>query len=389
VNIFSKLYRGQNDIDFRPLFRLFLTLSAVLILASGISLFTRGLNLAIDFKGGAVWEVPAKTMTVSEATATLGEFGLAQGSKVQEERAPDGSRMLRVQADTKDVKRSNEIAAKLAEKAGIQVNDVATNTVGPSWGGAITRQAVISLIVFFIVISLYMSWQLEGRMALANLLGVVHDIIITVGIYSIFHFEVTPATVVSFLTILGFSLYDTIVVFDRVKENSAKLERTNRYTFSAIMRRSLNQVLMRSLNTSFVAVLPVIALITIGAAGFDQPLLRDFSLALLIGLIAGAYSSLFIASPALQWLKEREPGYQSIRAKAVARGTLDEAEHIVADSVLERSHTAQVAAADAAESAEATPARPAAALTDMSPEAKAARYERPVPPRPRKQGRKR
>ena len=371
----SRLYRGETDIDFPKLFKPMVILSFVLVIVSLASLFFRGLNLSIDFDGGAVWEVPSSELTVQQATEVLAGFDLQQGAKVQEARSPDGTRILRVQADTKEVAVSQKVAAAFAEKVDVKLEEVGTNTVGPSWGSEITKQALYSLIVFFIVIALYMSWQLEWRMAVSAIVAVIHDIIITVGVYSLLRFEVTPATVISFLTILGYSLYDTIVVYDRVRENTARYDRSERYTYRAIMRRSLNQVLMRSTNTTLVAILPVLSLLTIGAIGFAQPTLRDFSIALLVGLIAGAYSSIFIAAPVVVALKEREPRYLRIRQKARDRGAEAAADHMPLDIAQHAPIPVAVGAMSSAGDAPAT-------VTS-----KAAQYQRPHPPRPRKQGR--
>ena len=371
----SRLYRGETDIDFPKLFKPMVILSFVLVIVSLASLFFRGLNLSIDFDGGAVWEVPSEELTVEQASEVLAGFDLQQGAKVQEARSPDGTRILRVQADTKEVAVSQKVAAVFAEKVDVKLEEVGTNTVGPSWGSEITKQALYSLIVFFIVIALYMSWQLEWRMAVSAIVAVIHDIIITVGVYSLLRFEVTPATVISFLTILGYSLYDTIVVYDRVRENTARYDRSERYTYRAIMRRSLNQVLMRSTNTTLVAILPVLSLLTIGAIGFDQPTLRDFSIALLVGLIAGAYSSIFIAAPVVVALKEREPRYLRIRQKARDRGAEAAADHMPLDIAQHAPIPVAVGAMSSAGDAPAT-------VTS-----KAAQYQRPHPPRPRKQGR--
>ncbi len=376
MSVISNMYRGKTDINFPKLFRPMMLVSLVLLAVSIGSFLLRGLNLSIDFEGGAVWEVPSATLTVAEANAVLGEVGLQQGAKVQEAKDASGQRIVRVQADTKDVTVSRDVARRYAEKVNVSVDLIATNTVGPSWGSEITRQAGLSLLVFLVVIALYISWQLEWRMAASALIAVVHDIIITIGVYSIFAFEVTPATVISFLTILGYSLYDTIVVYDRVQENTARLDRSEKYTYSAIMRRSLNQVLMRSTNTTLVAILPVVSLLVIGAVLFGQATIRDFALALLVGLISGAYSSIFIAAPVVVWLKEREPRYVRIRKKAMDRGDLAKADWIPLTEAV--AAPAQVAAAAVA----------AGSPLD-SVALKAAQYSRTHPPRPRKQGKTR
>jgi len=380
-----KLYRVQTDFDFRRPLRVMLVVSGILMLISIGSLASRQLNMSIDFRGGAVWEVPSKTMSTSDAEDVLATFDKAAGAKIQSVTDANGRRIVRVQAEAaKNIDESTKIAAALAEKAGIDANDVAANTVGPSWGKSLTNDAIRALIVFFIVIAGYMSWQLEWRMAVSGLIAVVHDVVLTLGFYSVFGFEVTPATVISVLTILGFSLYDTIVVYDRVRENAARYDRVGKYTYNAIMRRSLNQVLMRSLNTSFVAVLPVVAILVIGGVFYGQPTMMDFSLAMLVGLVFGAYSSIAIASPLVVWLKEREPRYARIRQRARDRGAEAEAEWIpMADSpVLGAPMGASAVSVDGDESAALRP-KPSPLA------AKAAQYQREAPPRPRKQGRKR
>jgi preprotein translocase subunit SecF len=380
MSAFGRIYRGDTDVDFPKLWKYFLTVSAVLVAISLGSLLTRGLRLSIDFRGGAVWEVPSKTMSTKDAVEVLTKYDKEGGAKVQTAVDADGRRIVRVQAEkSKNVKENEAIAQALAEKAGLKVEQVGTNSVGPSWGASITRDAAKALVVFLIVIALYISWQLEWRMAVSALAAVVHDVIVTVGVYSIFQFEVTPATVISFLTILGYSLYDTIVVYDRVQENTERYDRTGQYTYTAIMRRSLNQVLMRSLNTTLVALLPVISILLIGGVAFAQPVMKDFSLALFVGLLTGAYSSLAIASPLVVFLKEREPKYRRVRDRARDRGGAEAvaaADHIVVD------HGVVVAPVYVPIGADATARQTATAV-------KASQYQRATPPRPRKQGKRR
>ena len=371
----KRMYRGRTDIDFPKIFRPVLIISAVLVIGSIVSFFTRELNLSIDFEGGAAWEIPSKTMTTAQATDVLTGFKLNDGSKVQEARDAEGNRIIKVQADTKSVTTSRKVAEKFAETAKLKVDDIATNTVGPSWGSEITKQAGISLVVFLVIIAAYITILLEWAMAAAALIAVAHDIVLTIGVYSIFAFEVTPATVISFLTILGYSLYDTIVVYERVQDNTEKYDRTDKYTYSAIMRRSLNQVLMRSVNTTLVAILPVVSMLLIGAIAFGQSTLRDFSLALFVGLISGAYSSIFIAAPVVVMLKERDPRYKRIRTRAADKGQLDVSDHIpIVETIVPILPEALVNADGTAASTKTL---------------QAAQYARPHPPRPRKQGKKR
>ena len=195
---------------------------------------------------------------------------------------------------------------------------MSVSNVGPTWGDKVSSKALTALIVFFFVIAGYLTFRFEWRMALAAIIAVVHDIIITVGVYAVTGFEVTPATVVAFLTILGFSLYDTVVVFDKVKDNQPRLGTVRGDTYSTMVNRSLNQVLVRSINTSIVALLPVASLLFVGTYAFGGLALRDFALALFVGLLTGAYSSIFVATPVLAWLKERQPRYRALRERAAA-----------------------------------------------------------------------
>ncbi|MGH9277922.1 MAG: protein translocase subunit SecF [Acidimicrobiales bacterium] len=310
-----RLYHGETNFDFVGRSRVWFAMSGVVILAGILSLFFQGLNYGIDFKGGTSWEVQASGVSVSEARDALGPLGLGD-AKIQIR----GADILHVQAGTENPENLARTTQRLAELGNTDPGSVSVNDVGPSWGKAVTDKARTALIVFFVLISIYISIRFEWKMAVAALAAVVHDILITVGVYSLSRFEVTPATVVAFLTILGYSLYDTIVVFDKVQENAKGLSAQRRMTYSDTVNLSMNQVLMRSLNTSLVAILPVLSLLVVGAGILGAVTLKDFGLALLIGLLTGAYSSIFIASPILAKLKEREPQYASIRQRVQSKG---------------------------------------------------------------------
>ena len=215
------------------------------------------------------------------------------------------------------------VSDELATQTGSNVKDVTVDTVGPSWGKQISNKARTALIVFLIVISLYITLRFEFRMAVATLAALVHDLLIVVGIYAIFQFPVTPATVIAILTILGFSIYDGIVVFDRVDENTKLLGRKSKMTYSEMANLSLNQVLMRSLNTSITALLPIFTVLVLGSFVLGATTLQEFGLALFLGLLSGAYSSIFIATPMLAILKEREPRYRELRERIESRSTVD------------------------------------------------------------------
>ena len=211
------------------------------------------------------------------------------------------------------------VSDMLAEQTGSNVKDVTVDTVGPSWGQQVSGKARTALIVFLIAISIYITLRFEFRMAVATLVALIHDLLIVVGIYAIFQFPVTPATVIALLTILGFSIYDGIVVFDRVDENTKLLGRKSKMTYSEMANLSLNQVLMRSLNTSITALLPIASVLFLGSFVLGATTLEEFGLALFLGLLSGAYSSIFIATPLLAILKEREPRYRELRERLASR----------------------------------------------------------------------
>jgi preprotein translocase subunit SecF len=311
MSFWRDLYAGETHIDFNRAWKRGLALSAVLIFVSVGALFVRGLNLGIDFEGGTVWQVPiADDVSVADARDALTPLG--QGNaKIQ----LVGGETLSVQAGVDAEDQISEITETLADLAGVSPNDVSIESVGPSWGDEITKAARKALVVFFVLIALYITIQLEWKMAVGALTAVVHDMVVTVGVYALFQFEVTPATVIAFLTILGYSLYDTIVVYDKVRENTARVSTSGRMTYTALVNLSMNQVLTRSLNTTFTTVVPVMSMLVIGSVLFGAVTLRDFALALLVGLLAGAYSSIFIAAPVLVALKEREPRYRTLRER--------------------------------------------------------------------------
>ena len=320
MSLYGRIYRGQIDFNFPRINRRLLVLSAVLIIVSLGAIITQGLNLSVDFVGGTVWEVPSKTLTQGQATEVLAKNGAASGSKIHVATDANNVRLVRVQSGVTDQKESAKITKDLAEAAKVKVTQVETNFVGPTWGKTVTRQAVKAFIIFLILVGIYISASLEWRMAISAIIPLIHDLILTVGLYALFQFEVTPPTVIAVLTILGYSLYDTVVVFDRSLENQARYTKTGNYTFTQLSRRSLNQVFMRTMNTTITALMPVIAMLVIGALYFGQATLAEFSIALLIGLVTGAYSSIVIATTILEVLKEREPQFVKIRQRIIDRG---------------------------------------------------------------------
>ncbi len=321
-NPFLRLFRGETSFDFAGRWKRWFAISGLVILVGLISLGTRGLNFSIDFKGGTVWDVPSSA-SVAEARSVVGAAvpGFGQSTIQILTNTQTHQRTVQVAAAAKFTGETGSVAAvtdALAKMAGVSPNDVQLNDIGPSWGSDITNKAVKAVIIFLILVSVYIWLRFEGKMAVAALFALVHDILVTAGIYSLSGFQVSPDTVVAFLTILGYSLYDTIVVFDRVQENTRGLASTNRLTYTDTVNLSMNQVLARSLNTSLVAILPILSILVVGAWILGATALDDFGLALFVGLTTGAYSSIFIASPLLAVLKEREPRYAEIRRRLAA-----------------------------------------------------------------------
>jgi preprotein translocase subunit SecF len=336
----SDIYNERTNYDFVGPRNKWFAASGIVILIGLAALGIRGLNLGIEFKGGTSWEVVVndKRPTNDAVLDVVEAAGLVDPGVQLLGRPPD---TVRVESKRVSIEQQDKVRAALAEYANAQPVDVSINDVGPSWGGEVSNKAVRALFFFFIVIAGYLSFRFEPKMAVAAIAAVVHDIFITVGAYAVSGFSVSPATVISFLTILGFSLYDTVVVFDKVDENVAGIGATGRETYSGVVNRSMNEVLMRSLNTSITAVLPVLSLLIVGAYLFEATTLKDFALALLIGLITGVYSSLFIATPLLAVLKEREPRYAAIRQKLAGK----------ASTVAAPAHAARASAAAGAEGA--------------------------------------
>ncbi len=300
-----RLILAQTAIDFWGRRRVWLGISALLIVASIASFATRGLVLGIDFEGGVSWDVPAgQQFSVDDARQVLTDNGISvDGAKIQE-RNSDSGNLIKVQVDDQPQDVRVKLQEAFAKAAGVQPEDVSVASVSATWGSEITRKAVQALIVFLALIAIYISIRFEWRMALTAILAMLHDVIVSVGIYSIFGFDVTPATVVAFLTVLGYSLYDSIVVFDRIRDNERRVAAAG-LTAGDLINISTNQVLMRSINTTIASALPVISLLLIGAGLFGQVTLREFAIALLVGMLTGAYSSIFLASPLLGLLKAR------------------------------------------------------------------------------------
>jgi preprotein translocase subunit SecF len=309
--VLSRLYRGETTFNFVGRRWWGFGLSLFLIVVTMLSFFTRGLNLGIDFEGGVAWEVPAASLTVADVTEILEANGVdTADAKIQSLNGSDGPR-IRVQVAEQSDATKSAVQGELAAMAKVDVQDVSVSSVSSSWGRSITEKAVRALLIFFVLVSIFIAWRFEWKMALSAILAMAHDVFISVGVYSVSGLPVTPATVIAFLTILGFSLYDTIVVFDKVHDNTTKYS-ASRVSYADITNISMNQVLMRSINTSLAAVLPVLSLLVLGSWILGAVALEEFAIALLVGLALGAYSSIFIATPLLAVFKTRESKYASM-----------------------------------------------------------------------------
>ena len=379
--IFSRLYNGETAFDFVGHRRRWFALSGTIILVGLLAHGIKGLNFGIDFKGGTSWELPAKGVTVSEARSAVAGAGVKEAT-VQTLKGANGTD-IRVEAKVPPVDQA-KVTAALARLTHQSENEVAVNSVGPTWGHEITHKALVALAAFFVAVGVFITFRFQAKMAFAALVAVFHDILITIGVYAIFGFDVTPNTVIALLTILGYSLYDTVVVFDKVDENTRGLAASGRMTYSDTVNLSMNQVLMRSINTSLVALLPILSVLLIGDLFLGATTLKEFGLALFVGLLSGAYSSIFIAAPILAVLKEREPRYATIRQRLESRGA--------AGALLTPRAAAQQSAAGGTSRTRATAAT--AVLDDddvgatasppvLSPSGASPEEQQPAPPPPR------
>ncbi|RLE25815.1 MAG: protein translocase subunit SecF [Actinobacteria bacterium] len=328
-----RLYRGQTAIDFYGRRRVGLIIAIVVVVVTVLSLSTRGLNLGLDFEGGDAWDVPASEIFgVDEAEDVLADNGVSSSGARIQRRTSETTDVITIQVEEVPSAVALEVTEDFAAAAGVAVDDVSFSFTSSTWGSEISEKALRALVIFLIVAALFISIRFEWRMAVAALVAMAHDVIAAVGVYSLFQLEVTPATVIAFLTILGYSLYDTIVVFDRVQENEGKYAGV-RMPYEDVVNISMNQVLMRSINTSVSSILPVISLLLIGAGFLGASTLKEFALALLIGMLFGVYSSIFVATPLLATLKantgrktrrERLTG-EDLRAAVIGVGITEQA----------------------------------------------------------------
>ncbi len=383
----GRLVLGQTAFDFWGRRWRGFGLSLTLIVISAVSLGVKGLNLGLDFTGGVAWDVPAADLSVDDARSILNDNGLNGSDATIQERSSESGDIIKVQVDDQPAEVRTQVQQAFADAAGVDVNDISVASVSSRWGWEITKKAIWALAIFLALIALFISIRFEWRMALSAILAMIHDVFIAVGIYSLFGFAVTPATVIAFLTILGYSLYDTIVVFDRMKENERRLAASG-LSAADLVNVSVNQVLLRSLNTSIAGVLPVLSLLLIGAGLLGQVTLEEFALALLVGMLTGTYSSLFVGAPLVGVLKRHSPQFAGRRADVDAHLVGEELRAVVISGSAgpRRSTGGRRRAAASPDGAAASSADTATTATTASPPSTAQVLTHP--PRPRKKKRR-
>jgi preprotein translocase subunit SecF len=318
-NIGGRLHRGEVSLDFVGRQKTWYAISGLILVVSIVSLLTLGLNFGVEFKGGTVFQFPSKPgTTTSDARAAVKDSGVVKEDPIVQKTGTG----WRVQTESLSSDAVSTVQRSVQQKFALsKPDDVSPQTVGASWGKDISQKALQGLVIFLIAIIVYLSIAFEWRMAVAAIVALAHDILITIGVYSLVQFEVTPSSVVGLLTILGYSLYDTVVVFDKVRENTRSLTTSNAMTYSQAANLGLNQTLVRSINTSVIALLPVAGLLFIGAGVMGAGTLKDLALVLFVGMLAGAYSSICIATPILADLQERQDKYRTLAKRVQAKAS--------------------------------------------------------------------
>ncbi|OIV39104.1 protein-export membrane protein SecF [Mangrovactinospora gilvigrisea] len=318
TRISERLHRGDLSIDFVGKRKVFYAVSVCILLAAIGGYFGRGLHMGIEFKGGAQYTISDTRVTVNEARDAANKATGNTQSVVKKA----GGRAL-VQITGTSAAKSKEIEQNLSKELNLPESKIDSQLIGPTWGGEISQKAWEGLIIFMVLVVVYLAIAFEWRMAAAAFVALLHDLLITIGVYALVGFEVTSGTIIGLLTILGYSLYDTVVVFDTVRENTRGITKQSQRTYSEAANHGLNQTLVRSVNTTVVALLPVAALLFIGGGILGAGMLNDISLALFVGLLAGAYSSICVATPFLATLKEAQPEMKALTRRVLAKRKQD------------------------------------------------------------------
>jgi len=316
AGLIGRLYRGETTFDFIGARRRWYVASGVLLLICLGSFVLRGFNFGIEFEGGTSFQLKAPASVTTTEVAQVVEGAGAELASAPQVVGSGGTRSIVVKTGELPVPEQDKVKRALATRFG---QDVSVSSVSSSWGSDVTNKALRGLVVFLVAVCIFIAVRFEPKMAIAGIAALVHDLVLSAGVYSLVGFEVTPSTIVGLLTILGFSLYDTVVVFDKVDENTRGILGGSRTTYSEAANLAVNQTLARSINTSLIALLPVGGLLFVGAGLLGVGTIKDLALVLFVGLAAGAYSSLFLATPILCDLKEREPRYAALRKRVAGK----------------------------------------------------------------------
>jgi preprotein translocase subunit SecF len=323
----DRLYRGEANLNIVGRRKVWFLAAAILVLIALGSFLIRGFHLGIEFSGGTQLIMPASVGTqtdaqnaVQRAVETAGVSGDVQVGAAQQVGNGDGATYT-VRTSSLTQPQADAVKTALASDLGVPPQTISDNRVSAAWGGQVTRQALLGLGIFLVLVMAYLVIRFEWRMAVAAVASLLLDLVLTAGVYSLVGFEVTPSTVIGFLTILGFSLYDVVVVFDKVQENTRGITAGSTRTYAEATNLAVNQTLMRSINTGLVALLPVGGLLFIGAGLLGAGTLKDLGLVLFVGMGLGVISSILFAAPMLTWLKDKEPRIKSHNARVLARRT--------------------------------------------------------------------
>jgi preprotein translocase subunit SecF len=320
----DRLYRGEANLNIVGRRKMWFTIAAALVLLAIGSFVIRGFHLGIEFAGGTQIIMPVSVGTqadaqnaVTEALDAAGVRDTQVGAAQQVGNGPDATYSVRTESLTQP--QADAVKAELAQDIGVPAEEISDNRVSAAWGDQVTRQALIGLAIFLVLVTAYLIIRFEWRMAVAAVASLLLDLVLTAGVYSVVGFEVTPSTVIGFLTILGFALYDVVVVFDKVQENTRGITAQSSRTYGEATNLAVNQTLMRSINTSLVALLPVGGLLFIGAGLLGAGTLKDLGLVLFVGMGLAVICSILFASPLLVSLKNQEPRIKSHNARVLAR----------------------------------------------------------------------
>jgi preprotein translocase subunit SecF len=320
MSLVARLYRGETRFNFVGHRKRWYLASAIILLICILSFVIRGFNYGVEFAGGTQFRVPAtsSSMTVDRVSNAFTRAGEPLNSPPQVV-GSGGDRTIVVKLDKINPTDAQRVQNAVAKQLHVNPDDLNPQSFSSSWGHDVTVKALEGLVVFIIVVSIYISIRFQWRMAIGGIVALLHDLVVTAGIYSLIGFEVTPSTIVGLLTILGFSLYDTVVVYDKIAENTRNILAGSRSTFSDEANLAVNQTLMRSINTSLIALLPVAGLLFVGAGLLGVGTIKDLALILFVGLMTGAYSSLFLATPIVVDLTERAAPYRALTKRVLAK----------------------------------------------------------------------